>query len=189
MPLRATQFFTLLAMGVFVAAVPLRATAQVRPTAAQAQSLLQTRPELLTQLRQGISSSGMNAEQIRARLTAEGYPANLLDSYLGQSTSVAAPTTDVFEAVRALGLMSETDLDELLSLGGSTATRRAAAQAADADTADDGTAIFGLSLFREKSSLFMPNLDGPVDASYRLGPGDQLVLIITGDVELAHTLA
>jgi len=196
MPFRPSQFFTRLAIGAVgvlgavgaIAAAPVRATAQARPTAAQAQTLLQTRPELLTQLRQSISSSGMNADQVRARLTAEGYPANLLDSYLGQGTSAAAPTADVFEAVRALGLMSETDLDELMSGGGSSATRRATAAAADVVEAADGTEIFGLSLFREKSSLFMPNLDGPVDANYRLGPGDQLVLILTGDVELAHTL-
>ena len=43
-------------------------------------------------------------------------------------------------------------------------------------------------MFREATSLFLPNLDGPVDAGYRLGPGDHLVLILTGDVELAHSL-
>jgi protein involved in polysaccharide export with SLBB domain len=48
--------------------------------------------------------------------------------------------------------------------------------------------LFGLALFRNATSEFMPTLDGPVDANYRLGPGDQLVLILTGQVELAHTL-
>ncbi|MCC7003749.1 MAG: SLBB domain-containing protein [Gemmatimonadaceae bacterium] len=187
MSLRHFQFVTVLAAGLWAVSATSLA-AQARPTASQAQALLQARPELLNQLRQGISSSGMNAEQIRARLVAEGYPANLLDQYLGQSTSAAAPSADVFEAVRALGLMSETDLEELMQLNTGTAPRTAAARAADAIAADSGTVIFGLSLFRERSSLFMPNLDGPVDASYRLGPGDQLVLIITGDVELAHTL-
>lgn len=187
MSLRHFQFVTVLAAGV-LAASAMPAAAQARPTAAQAQAVLQARPELLTQLRQSISSSGMNAEQIRARLVAEGYPANLLDSYLGQSGRAAAPTADVFDAVRALGLMSETDLDELLQLNTGTATRKAAATAADSIAADSGKVIFGLSLFRDQSSLFMPNLDGPVDASYRLGPGDRMVLIITGDVELAHEL-
>ena len=49
---------------------------------------------------------------------------------------------------------------------------------------DSGVAIFGLDLFQNASTtLFDPNLAGPVDASYRLGPGDRLVLILTGDVE------
>jgi polysaccharide export outer membrane protein len=53
---------------------------------------------------------------------------------------------------------------------------------------DSGYVIFGLSTFRENTSLFDPNLNGPVDATYRLGPGDQLALILTGDVNEAYTL-
>jgi polysaccharide export outer membrane protein len=48
--------------------------------------------------------------------------------------------------------------------------------------------VFGVSLFRRSTSLFSPTLAGPVDPNYRLGPGDGLVLILTGDVELAHEL-
>ena len=53
---------------------------------------------------------------------------------------------------------------------------------------DSGYIIFGLNTFREANSLFDPNLNGPVDASYRLGPGDRLALILTGDVNAAYTL-
>ena len=54
---------------------------------------------------------------------------------------------------------------------------------------DSGLAIFGLDLFRNTSStLFDPNLAGPVDRNYRLGPGDRLVLILTGDVEASYNL-
>ena len=53
---------------------------------------------------------------------------------------------------------------------------------------DSGYVIFGLSTFRENTSLFDANLNGPVDAGYRLGPGDQLALILTGDVNAAYTL-
>jgi polysaccharide export outer membrane protein len=53
---------------------------------------------------------------------------------------------------------------------------------------DTGDVIFGLNLFRRSTTLFQPNLSGPVDANYRVGPGDQLILILTGDVELAHSL-
>src|SRR4029079_15807408 len=51
--------------------------------------------------------------------------------------------------------------------------------------ADSGRAIFGLDVFRLSTSQFDPNLAGPVDDSYRLGPGDRLMLILTGDVEVA----
>jgi protein involved in polysaccharide export with SLBB domain len=54
---------------------------------------------------------------------------------------------------------------------------------------DSGLAIFGLDLFRNAgSTLFEPNLAGPVDRNYRLGPGDRLVLILTGDVEQSYNL-
>jgi polysaccharide export outer membrane protein len=53
---------------------------------------------------------------------------------------------------------------------------------------DSGRTIFGLDLFASRSTLFDPNVAGPVDASYKLGPGDQLVLLLTGEVELAHRL-
>ncbi len=47
--------------------------------------------------------------------------------------------------------------------------------------------IFGLNLFRRTVSQFQPSLYGPVDDNYRLGPGDQLVLILTGDVQSAKS--
>jgi protein involved in polysaccharide export with SLBB domain len=55
-------------------------------------------------------------------------------------------------------------------------------------TQDSGFAIFGMAMFRQPSTLFDPNLSGPVDANYRLGPGDRLVLILTGDVSQSYTL-
>ena len=53
---------------------------------------------------------------------------------------------------------------------------------------DSGYVIFGLDFFRNRSSQFNPNLSGPVDANYRIGPGDRLVLVLTGDVEQSYTL-
>lgn len=53
---------------------------------------------------------------------------------------------------------------------------------------DSGFVIFGLETFRSATTEFDPNLNGPVDPSYRLGPGDKLVLILTGDVSASYTL-
>src|SRR5690606_7088595 len=49
--------------------------------------------------------------------------------------------------------------------------------------------VFGLEFF-ERSPWELPvsEVMGPVDRDYRLGPGDQLYLFLTGDVELAYTL-
>jgi polysaccharide export outer membrane protein len=54
--------------------------------------------------------------------------------------------------------------------------------------ADSGFVIFGLDFFRNRSTAFNPNLTGPVDANYRINPGDQLALILTGDVEQSYSL-
>ncbi len=53
---------------------------------------------------------------------------------------------------------------------------------------DSGYIIFGLNTFRETTTRFEPNLSGPVDDNYRLGPGDQIALILTGDVSQAYML-
>lgn len=53
---------------------------------------------------------------------------------------------------------------------------------------DSGFNIFGLDFFRRQTTQFDPNQSGPVDANYRLGPGDRLVLVLTGDVEESYTL-
>ncbi|MGK2935099.1 MAG: SLBB domain-containing protein, partial [Gemmatimonadaceae bacterium] len=54
--------------------------------------------------------------------------------------------------------------------------------------ADSGFTIFGLETFRQPTTMFDANLTGPVDPSYQLGPGDRLVLILTGDVEQSYQL-
>src|SRR6185295_5929052 len=41
---------------------------------------------------------------------------------------------------------------------------------------------------RRTTTQFLPLLAGPVPPDYKLGPGDQLVLILAGDVKLAYTL-
>lgn len=166
-------------------------SAQVRPSPAQAQALLSERPELVNQLRQRIVTSGMNSEQIRSRLRAEGYPENLLDAYLpGATTPAGVAGDDVFAAVRSLGIVDDGELSVIRNLQGGGALSPPRPVRDDAQAEDDSASleVFGLNLFRSSTNEFAPTLDGPVDADYRLGPGDQLVLILTGQVELAHTL-
>ena len=176
-------------------------TADAQVTQQQAQQLMNARPELLTQLRQRMTASGMSPQQVRDRLRAEGYDPTLLDAYLpGAQGAAANPNAEVFAAVQALGIADATDVNGLMGLAGLHRE-----QVADAVTrprriplpmpgADDSTLsnasgqLFGADLFKAVTTQFLPNLDGPVDNNYRIGPGDQLVLILTGDVELAHTL-
>jgi protein involved in polysaccharide export with SLBB domain len=313
--------------------LPTLAGAQVpttRPTPDQAQILLQTRPDLVAQLRQRFATSGLTRQQVHDRLRAEGYPENLLDAYLPGMTGEAPPLTDdVFAAVRSLGVVDSADVEAMRAgkaipypptvaagvvcvvdpyagrlypgqtypselypgqtypgqtypgqtypgqtypgqtfpgqraPGDTGAQRRTTTQlpgqysppgsvyvppvtAADttqlgqtpnanrlpgeltpaarsvnpcppgqiparadprlydpryetlliprdsldryAALVDSGYSVFGLDVFRSSSTRFDPSMAGPVDANYRLGPGDRLVLILTGDVESSYDM-
>jgi protein involved in polysaccharide export with SLBB domain len=48
--------------------------------------------------------------------------------------------------------------------------------------------VFGRSLFENVTTQFQPMSFGPVDPGYLLGPGDQVQLFITGEIELAYNL-
>jgi protein involved in polysaccharide export with SLBB domain len=186
-----------------------------RPTAEQAREILRNRPDLVRQLRERIGASGLTPDQIRARLRAAGYPENMLDDYLSgaDTTRKVQPNAGTFEAIRLLGIASVDELDSLEIASGirDSVTMDSSLVAEDTlfDTLrPDSLArrdslernrrrererepeleLFGLNVFRTRTTQFEPSLAGPVDATYRLGPGDVLVLILTGDVEQAHTL-
>src|SRR2546425_9212527 len=179
-----TSPFSLLPLllgGLLGAAEP--CVAQAVPYPAQAQQLLQQNPGMADVLRQRLQQSGLTAEQVRARLHASGYPANLLDAYLGGAGAgggqvTAQPGALELAAIQALGLP---------------------AIRADTFPVDTGmirvrigygpkSVVFGVDAFRRTTTQFLPLLSGPVPPDYKLGPGDLLVLILTGDVELAYSL-
>src|SRR2546423_873004 len=94
---------------------PSKSNAQQKPTVDQARVLLQTRPDLVALMQQKLTQSGMTPDQIRARLQAEGYPSNLLDSYLpgglGSDSGVSL-TPNVFSAVAKLGIADTSDFGQ-----------------------------------------------------------------------------
>ncbi len=172
-----------------VAQVPTGLPANLPPPA-QAQQLLQNNPDLAAQLRARIAASGLSPDQIRARLRAAGYPDNFLDDYLqgADTTKKLVPGSTTLDAIKNLGIVGGVTLD---SLRGLTDSSRAAMDSLRADSLRKlglGLRVFGLDIFRSSNSLFDANLGGPVDDNYRLGPGDELVLVLTGDVEQAYTL-
>src|SRR6266516_3570930 len=69
------------------------------------QQALQQNPGLPDIIRQRIQQSGLTPEQVRARLGASGYPANLLDPYMGMATVAQVPPGAAeLAAMQALGL-------------------------------------------------------------------------------------
>ncbi|HYL29968.1 MAG TPA: SLBB domain-containing protein [Gemmatimonadales bacterium] len=175
------------------------------PSPQEVQTLLETRPDLVAQLRQKIAESGLTPDQVRARLKAAGYPEDLLDAYIGGAdTTAATPTATELGGFSALGLLSVGAdtlgrLDTLGFLSGPErllvdSLRRRRADSLRADSLGDtlevrgGLKRFGIEVFRRASTRFQAFQPGPVDQNYRLGAGDLLVLILTGEVELTRTL-
>src|SRR5438132_14371930 len=74
-------------------------------TPEQALELLRTNPQLADIFRQRIQQSGLTPDQIRARLVAASYPANMLDAYLGGGGDTATtPSGPQVGARPAIGL-------------------------------------------------------------------------------------
>ena len=164
-----------------LAVAPQGLRSQVPPSQApQAlKQAVQQNPGLPDIIRQRILQSGLSAEQVRARLAASGYPSNLLDAYLSGTVTGAALPAGALElaAIQALGVppveQSLLSVDTgLIRMRGTNVSSR----------------VFGVDVFRRSTTQFLPLLSGPVPPDYKLGPGDALVLILTGDVELAYTL-
>jgi len=149
--------------------------------AAALQQAVQQNPNLADVIRQRISQSGMTPDQIRARLQASGYPPTLLDAYLGSQTPgqpSPVPGAQELAAIQSLGVPGIASAGQILPVD--TGLVRA--------VAGGRSGVFGVDVFQRTTTQFLPLLAGPVPADYKLGPGDQLVLILTGDVELAYTL-
>ena len=152
------------------------ALAQI-PTAAQAERLIRDDPELA---RQQLLQSGLSQAEIRARLTAAGLPADALDGFLsGQPLDRAALDPNVLSGLQVLGVAAD-GLEVVPVVSGLRAT--------PIPLVEEGLPIFGRDVFTRASSQFQPLLSGPVPDDYQVGPGDQMVLMLTGEVELAHEL-
>ena len=179
------------------------------PSPQQAEQMLRSQPQLVQQLRQRLAQSGLTPDQVRSRLRAAGYPESLLDAYLqGADTTQGAPVGPrTLDAVRALGVLSDEASDSLRLMDSTLAVSDSMSALLDslrllrsdslrADSLADSVAVlrggglkhFGIETFRRSSTRFQPVQSGPVDQNYRLGPGDVLVLILTGDVERSHML-
>ena len=137
-------------------------------------------------MRQQLLQSGLSESEIRAQLNAAGMPADALDQFLSGDSIIAATAFDdnARSALQLLGIAVETaDGLEFMSV--------ITGMQLDTDRRQiliDSLPIFGLDVFTRASSQFQPLLSGPVPDDYILGPDDQMVLILTGEVELTQEL-
>ena len=181
--LAATGALVLCTAGVAAAQIP-----TTPPPPAQAAQTLQNAvandPGLAGRLAARIKQSGLTPDQIRSRLQAAGYDPTLLDAYMTDTTGAGSgqltPGSQELTAVQALGLPALVQTDTLTTKSG------VVVQAAPATMA--GLPVFGVDVFKRSTTQFYPLLSGPVPPDYKLGPGDEIVLILTGDVEQTYSL-
>jgi polysaccharide biosynthesis/export protein len=162
----------------------------------------------------GMSADQIRA-QLRARGYPESLLDQYMPG-AARVDSLAVPSDDVFAAVRVLGLADSTVVDSLSRMARGRRRIRAQDDSAFLDTLrralrndttaaairsllgsralqlqqrDSGFNVFGLDLFQEGSTQFDANsVQGGADPNYRFGAGDQLTLVITGDVEKSYRL-
>ncbi len=139
------------------------------------------------EIRRQIQASGLTNDEIRARLAAAGYDPGLLDEYLAGAVPTASQgelTPEMMAALRALG----PEPSAMQGIEPFATPVPAGTAASQQPLPPDSLPLFGADVFSRGTSQFQPLLAGPVPPGYRLGAGDVLVLVITGDVEFVHTL-
>ena len=142
---------------------------------------------------EALRKSGLSRAEVRTRLRMQGFDPALADRYFDSiENGSVLPAGDVPEesllALSNIGIrppaLTQRDTTRFGSQRDTSRFRGNGRDTLDADTLE----VFGLRVFRNNSTQFEPNAFGPVDGSYRLGPGDELTLVLTGDVEEVYPL-
>jgi protein involved in polysaccharide export with SLBB domain len=178
--------FALIALAAL--ANPYPAAAQVQMPPGQIGAGMLPRGMTPETIREQLRATGLTPDQIRVRLRDAGYDPNLLDGYLSTVPTMQPTELDhmALNGLQLLGIGPITPDGQPLD---SHVKDSLFTDSFGTDTpADTVPTLFGLNLFQRSTARFQPLLSGPVSENYRLGPGDVLVLVLTGDVELVHTL-
>lgn len=161
----------------------------------QIQSMLQdASPQ---QIVERLRASGFTREQVRDQLLRGGYSPDMADAYFdmmeGGGSAPSEGAGEVLTALTDLGILlreveAPTPQAALgLEFGMSDADSLALLTSLLDDLEVEGLPVFGKSFFEPTASLQFDQLEnGAVGADYRLGPGDEIILLITGDVELNY---
>lgn len=158
------------------------------------------RPVTNVEIADALRRSGLTHEAARERLRSAGYDPSLADPYYAVPSSAGnasladagvvstmARETQIFQALGILAPTGEgvSDFDPDAP---ARASMVAPPSAAPRSVATTTSSVFGKNVFHNAATAFAAVATGPVDPSYRLGVGDELQLVLTGDTEQAHHL-
>ncbi len=167
---------------VLAAPAPAQESEELRRRAEQALGQELTDAEIVRRLRQ----SGLSPAEIRDRLEARGFEPSAADPWLSVLEGERSAVPEGTDPLPILTLLARAEGPGAgrRPLGRVPAEPRAGAPPEE----PEGPPVFGRDLFRRATSQFQPVTTGPVPSDYRVGPGDQLVLVLTGAVEQAYEL-
>ena len=136
-----------------------------------------------------LAQSGLSRAEVRSRLSTMGLNPNIADPYFdrveGISSDPLDQDADFLQALAQMGILADTTVFAPSDIAADLLMDRLAPR--PEELPDSILTVFGRNVFSGVTTQFQPVTVGPVDPDYRLGPGDQLQLILTGDVELAYT--
>lgn len=188
-----------------IAATTALLLAPAADSAVQAQDIEQLRRQAEQALGRPISNqealrllqqSGLTPPQVRELLQSRGYSSTMADPYLAVLAGEAENVPTGTNPVPLVDALSGTDLlsrlgqgqgqdDALLgALGGYPGLDLYGFGFEE----EEGPPIFGREIFRRATTQFQPSTAGPAPADYRVGPEDELILVVTGDVEVAYRM-
>ena len=159
----------------------------------QIQSMVQgaSPQEIVERLRQ----SGLSRAEVQDQLRRAGYSPGMADAYFDMMEGTGeAPTGGAGEVLTALENVGVLLRDVAIPLEAGFGLALS-----DADSLEfltelldanevESLPVFGKNFFERTSSFQFQQLEnGAVGADYRLGPGDEVILVITGDVEVSYT--
>lgn len=160
---------------------------QAAPQTAEAEAMRRAQTMSNDEITRRLIQSGMTRAEVRAQLQRAGYDQFLADRYfeamLEGSPVPGNVDMSAFDAFQQIGIVSPQDL---LTSGGRPELSDSASASDDTSEVPGELPVFGSGVFFNQSLRFDPFLSGPVGDDYRLGPGDALSLVLTGDVERAH---
>lgn len=138
-------------------------------------------------IRAQVQSLGLTPDQLKQRLQAAGFAPELLDAYMNGSGGAAqARGTSSPQVLSALEALQRGVAQERANVSELSQVRPAAV--VEAPITIDSIPVFGLDIFRRKTTQFEPAFAGPADDAYRLGAGDVLSVFVTGRIDLAYSL-
>ena len=143
-----------------------------------------------------LQQSGLTPPQVRDLLQSRGYPPTMADPYLAVLAGEAENVPTGTNPVPLVDALSGTDLLSRLGQGqvqnealtGQLGWYSGLDPYGFAFEEEEGPPIFGREIFRRTTTQFQPSTAGPAPADYRVGPEDELILVVTGDVEVAYRM-